>query len=543
MRPLGRAATPRQPSPFEESPLTASDALPRPVGIGWPSRVGVFASAAAAVLVAGITFAVYWPILSHYFYGDDFVPLADIASRGSWEYARDLLLMRDLTPNWRVLPGLYYLANYEAFGLDAFQYLLGSLLVHMATTGLIFLFVRRATGATWPAFLAGAFFGVTAAHVPTVGQVTAFNNVLATFFVMAALVLLYESLEREGSLWWFVPSVLAYGGAIASNESTAALAPVFALVVVWRLTATSLAGTPDVKRAAGYSAPYIVLGFVALATFGLCGCTEAEETWAFGANVNGNLWIFSGRLLYPVGLEPAGDPGAAHLIAGLCVAALALIALIRGPALARTSVVFLLLALLPYLPLDSWTAPRYVYLAAAPFSMLAALYFWEIGRYAAHVSPVLPAALAVVAFGVLGLYGWQTWEQNQFIAHWSARWHDMVTQLQATYPALPPDSTVYARGAPITDPLTQCAVNPAAGEVLWGNAKLFTSLSGDLSPLRIKPGYHVYVADYQDGRFVPVDVPEATPAELNDAAVSLLPHVDPAASGNLCKQAVEADGG
>jgi hypothetical protein len=79
--------------------------------------------------------------------------------------------------------------------------------------------------------------------------------------------------------------------------------------------------------------------------------------------------------------------------------------------------------------------------------------------------------------------------------------------------------------------------------VLWGNAKLFTSLSGDLSPLRIKPGYHVYVADYQDGRFVPVDVPEATPAELNNPDVPLLPHVDPVASGNLCKQAIEADGG
>lgn len=533
--------TPRRSAPFDDSPLTASDAFPRPTGVGWPSRVGVFTSAAAVALVAAIILIVNRPVLSHYFYGDDFIPLADIASRSTWGYVGDLVLMRDLTPNWRVLPGLYYYANYEAFGLNAFPFLLGSVAVHVATAGLIFVLVRRATGATWPGFLAGAFFGVTAAHVPTVGQVTAFNNVLATFFVMFALVALYESLERDGSLWWLVPSVVAYFGAVASNESTAVLAPLFALVVLWRLTVNSLSGAPDLGRSIVYAAPFAAIGVATLATLGLCQCTEADSSWAFGANLNGNLWIFLGRLLYPVGLEPPGEVGLAHQVAGACAAALAMIALLHGPGLARIAVIFLALALLPYLPIDSWTAGRYVYLAAAPFSILAALYFWELGRYFRRLSPVLPAALALVALGVLGLYGWQTWEQNQFIAKESTRWKSMVTALQATYPELPPDSTVYTRGARIADPLTQCAVLPAAGEVLWGESKLFTSLYGDLSPLRIKPGYHVYVADFQGGRFVPVDVPVATPAELNDPNVRLLPHVEPEATGNLCQQSAAAE--
>jgi hypothetical protein len=503
------------------------------------ARRGLWAGVAFAAAASAIFF-VHLPVLTHYFFGDDFVPLADIASRSTWGYVRDLFLLRDLTPNWRFLPGLFYLGAYRAFGLNAFPFLLASVLVHIGTAGLIFWLVRRVVGAVWPAFLAAAFFGITAAHVPTVGQVTAFNNVLAGFLLMLALVALYEGLVREQLRWWVAASAVSFAGAIAANESAAVLAPVLGLVAFWKVSEVD-GWWPAVAgrwaRLALLSAPYGLIGGAALIGFSACRCTEAADgaIFAAGDHLIDNLWIYLGRLLYPVGMEPLGDVGTTHLAAGLAVATLAVAALLRGPPLARISVVFLLLALVPYLPLKLWAAPRYVYMGAIPFSLLAALLFVEVARYGSRFAPVLPALLALVAFGVLGLYGWQTWNQNQFIAAWSTRWQTLVVGLQERYPELPSGSTVYVHGGPFSRPLLQCKVLPAVGEVLWGDVKLFTFYTTYLVGHRIRPGYQVNVVDAEQERFTPVHVQDASPSELlSPGDITLLPHVAPEATGNLC---------
>ena len=81
-----------------------------------------------------------------------------------------------------------YLFLYRSFGIEALPYLLTSVTVHTATAALLFWFMWRVLQNAWAAALAAAIFGVTGAHAPTVGQVTAMNNVLAAFFVMLALV-------------------------------------------------------------------------------------------------------------------------------------------------------------------------------------------------------------------------------------------------------------------------------------------------------------------------------------------------------------------
>jgi len=132
-----------------------------------------FGPGLAFLTAAGAIFLVHLPVLNHYFFGDDFVPLADIASRSTPRYIADLFLLRDETPNWRFLTGLFYLATYKTFGLNAFPFLLVSVLVHIGTAGLIFALLRRALKMVWPAALGALFFGLTPAAVPTVGQVTA----------------------------------------------------------------------------------------------------------------------------------------------------------------------------------------------------------------------------------------------------------------------------------------------------------------------------------------------------------------------------------
>ena len=498
-----------------------------------------FGPGLALLAAAGAIFIVHLPVLSHYFFGDDFVPLADIASRSTPRYIADLFLLRDETPNWRFLTGLFYLAAYKTFGLNAFPFLLVSVLVHIGTAGLIFALLRKIMNAVWPAFLAAVFFGLTSAAVPTVGQVTAFNNVLGGFLLMLSIVLLYEGLDRERLRYWGAASVVSFAAAIAANESVAVLAPVPPLLALWHVARKDgwwWRERATLRTLALVSAPYAVIGGAALVALGACGCTSAAGGGAYGvgSHMAGNLWLYLGRLLYPVGMEPPGEPNAAHLAAGLALAGVLIAALVRGPGLARFAAVFLLLALLPYLPLKLWSAPRYVYLASIPFSLLAAVVFSEAARYGRRLTPMIPGLLALVAFGVLGLYGWQTWSQNQVIAGRSVQWQTMVAGLQARYPELPEGSIVYVHGGPFTDSLLQCHVLPALGEVLWGDVKLYTFYTTYLVGHRLRPGYDVHVAEYAGGRIVPIMIPEATPAEMNDSRVVLLPPVTSAAIDDGC---------
>jgi len=425
---------------------------------------------------------------------------------------------------------------YRTFGVDALPYLLASVVVHIATAGLIFWLVRRALGLVGPAALAAALFGLSAAHVPTVDQVTAFNNVLSGFLLMLSIVLLYEGAVREQPRWWWLGSAAAFGGAIAANESAAVLAPVLGLVAWWGTAQEARSWRASAVRTALLASPFALLGAAAIATFTSCRCTEAASTLSLGGHIEGNVWIYLGRLLYPVGLEPPGEPGSAHFAAGICVAVIAAAALLRGPGLARVAAVFLALALIPYVPLDVWSASRYVYVAAIPFSILAALFFLQVSHLVGRIAPALTVAVAIVAIGVVGVQGWQTWEQEQTHAAESDDWRTLVNGLEETYPELPKESTVYVYGSTAFDPLFQCTVLPAVGEVLWDGGKVFTFLSGDLRRYRIRPGYHAYVVAEQGETFRPVAIPVATQAEMQDDSITLLPHVPPDAHGNLCLQ-------
>ncbi|MEX1253250.1 MAG: hypothetical protein WEE64_02800 [Dehalococcoidia bacterium] len=493
----------------------ASTTLPdAPVGPGLrvpaferlAARPGLLVWGALAAALAAI-FLVHVPVLDHYFFGDDSVPFADIESKSAWRYISDVFLMRDPTPNWRFLTGIEYLIVYRAFGFNALPFMLVAVLAHTATAGLIFFFVYRTTRAVWTAFLAACFFGLTSASAPTVGQVTAVNNVLAGFFIMLAIITLYEGLDRGPPLgWWLVASVASFAAAIASNESSAVLAPVLALIIAWKATDSPEWWREPQQwlRVAWLSAPYALLGGAALIGFAACGCTEQgkEGVSSLGDHVAGNFWIYLGRLLYPVGMEFPGKPGDAHLVAGLVLLGLVVAMAVRGPALARICAVYLFLALVSYVTITFALAPRYVYAASIPFSILAALLFAEVARYAGRLSPALPVALGVVALGVLGVYSWQTWTQNGDFEARTAEWRDLVANVQERYPEPPPGSAVVVRGGPLTSPLWQFTVLPAYGRVLWGDAGLLTAPDGTTEFCRPYGG--LFVLDYDGGRYTSV---------------------------------------
>jgi hypothetical protein len=104
----------------------------------------VLASAARHLpigLVVGLVVGIHIPTLSYYFFGDDFLVLGDVRTRGFQDYMTDAVLLRDLTPNWRPLTMLVYWAEFQLFGFDAMAWRIVNLTLHVATVVLLYALV------------------------------------------------------------------------------------------------------------------------------------------------------------------------------------------------------------------------------------------------------------------------------------------------------------------------------------------------------------------------------------------------------------------
>jgi hypothetical protein len=89
--------------------------------------------------------------------------------------------------NWHPLTWMSLQLDHRLYGLRAWGYHLTSLLLHIASTLLLFAVLRRMTGARWRSALVAALFAVHPLHVESVAWVAERKDVLSGFFWMATL--------------------------------------------------------------------------------------------------------------------------------------------------------------------------------------------------------------------------------------------------------------------------------------------------------------------------------------------------------------------
>ena len=82
--------------------------------------------------------------------------------------------------------------------------------------------------------------------------------------------------------------------------------------------------------------------------------------------------VYLSWLVVPIKSIPHHPSDMRWIVAGV-VLAIGVFFLLRGPNIARVAVVGVGLALLPYVPVEIWTASRYSYSAVAFFSPLVAI--------------------------------------------------------------------------------------------------------------------------------------------------------------------------
>ena len=457
------------------------------------------------------TFAAQARTLTFYFFQDDYVPFGEIAKTGTWEYLWRLVLARDLTPNWRVIPGVMYLASYKLFGMSPLPMHIAMLLLHLGTVALIYRIVARSTGYAWAAFVAALIFGVHPAYAGALGQVAVAPHIASAFFLAATLNAVFECARAErapSARAWCAVAIALYVLALMSNESMAIIFPVFALAFI--LFDGEAEGR--LPRAAVRALPFAVIGCIAALAVKTCNCTEASSVYSLDHAPRVFL-IYAGRLVYPIGLEPPFYIDPPHLYAAIALLALAAAMIARGPAIGRIGAVWMVLAIVPHIFVEDHTANRFTYLATPGFAMLAAGCAIVIESHLLRANARAPALAGAALLSVIApWYAMQTHLQNEPWRRTTSDWHHLHDELQRVYPSVPPGARVEIIGGRLTHPLDDFFVMPALGWTIWNpQVTLQTFAEDDPYAAKIRANNNPYAAEFRGGRLVPLSPPRNTP--------------------------------
>lgn len=445
--------------------------------------------------------------LSFFFFQDDYVAWGEIVSNGTPHYVWNLLRLQDLTPNWRVMTGLTYLASYQLFGMSALPTHAAMLVLHVAVVGLLYRATWRLTSSTAAAFTAALVMGISPAYAGTFGQIGSVTYTWAAFFVAAALNACIESADarsRRQSNAWLAGGAVLFAFAIASNESMANTFPVFALTF---LLLDDGDGVPRrLWNASLRTLPFAFIGLAAAVSFTACECTAAEDT--FGTdNVHRAALIYLGRLVWPIGLEAPTYIDGPHLWAGIGLLGVSGVIAAVGPTPGRIGVAWMLLAIVPHTLIESHTAHRFVYLAVPGFAMLAG---GMVAVVEPHVRNRAGSSMAltagVMAFAVVApWYAWETHLQNEPYREATSDWRLLHDEAERAFPEVPPGATVEIIGGPLTHPLDNFFVMPALAVTTWGDGRrLQTFAPDDPYVAEIRASGNPYAAEFVDGRLVPL---------------------------------------
>jgi len=466
-----------------------------------------------AFAAIAFTFAVHAPTLVYFFDGDDFVVLGSVEYLGTREYLLDSWRMQDIVPNWRPLTAVVYAAEWRIFGLDPMGWRAVNLAVHLSSMAVLYALVLRTTQRPAIGAIAALIFGVSGAHFDTVTYVTALPHVLATCFVLSSLlaIVIYagegSGVRGQGrpALYWL--SFALFALAFLSNEGAFVYAPM--IVAAYALFARRWRRRP--LRLVLHAAPFAALAAGWLAFYQSCSCEQLKfGEYYWGAHVFRNYGVYLSWLVYPERSIPLSPDALRWTLAGVAVGVGGITAA-RGPHLARVAALGVVLALLPFAPVQIWTASRYNYGAVAFFAPLAAIAAYAIyarvrdmHRFARAPATAL-ALLFVAAVG--GLYAWQTSAQDARSGRYGERWELLTDELRANYADVPDGATIYIIDGLWQNPMEQYAWMPSVARALYGDAAAFDFARATYEENPPDPRNALFL-EWRDGHLYPVSLDE-----------------------------------
>lgn len=135
---------------------------------------------------------------------------------------------------WQPLTLLSLMADYQFFGLDARWYHLENLLIHLSTTVVFFLFIRRISGSPWQSATAAAIFALHPLNVESIVWAVERKNVLSLLFTLLAIGF-YHARHTTGKRAYLYISLLLHAVGIMVKPILVILPALLLIVDFWPL--------------------------------------------------------------------------------------------------------------------------------------------------------------------------------------------------------------------------------------------------------------------------------------------------------------------
>jgi tetratricopeptide (TPR) repeat protein len=155
-------------------------------GAALNARVQIILGVLLFLIVAGL----FLPAVSHGFitYDDPRYVTENVHVKSglTWANVRWAFESTEAS-NWHPLTWLSYLADDQVFGLQPWGFHLTNVLLHALNAALVFVVLRKMTGAPWRSLFVAALFGLHPLHVESVAWISERKDVLSTVFLLLAL--------------------------------------------------------------------------------------------------------------------------------------------------------------------------------------------------------------------------------------------------------------------------------------------------------------------------------------------------------------------
>lgn len=138
------------------------------------------------------------------------------------------------TPYWHPLTWLSHMLDVTMFGMDTGWHHVTNLVIHIASTLMLFALLRRMTGADGKSAFVAAIFAVHPLHVESVAWLAERKDVLSTFFLMVTFWMYVRYAERPGTARYAAVGV-AYALALMTKPMVVTLPFALLLLDVWPL--------------------------------------------------------------------------------------------------------------------------------------------------------------------------------------------------------------------------------------------------------------------------------------------------------------------
>ena len=201
------------------------------------------------LLLAAVTVAVYCQVRGHEFvyYDDDaYVYENPYVRAGLTGIGLLWAFVTGHGGNWHPLTWLSHMLDCQLYGADSGAHHVTSLLFHVANTLLLFMVLRRMTGAVWRSAFVAALFALHPLHVESVAWVAERKDVLSTFFLLLTTIA-YVRYAEKPRLRRYVPVVVLFALGLMAKPMVVTLPFVLLLLDYWPLgrveRGLSVAGT------------------------------------------------------------------------------------------------------------------------------------------------------------------------------------------------------------------------------------------------------------------------------------------------------------